>query len=179
MRLTQGATVASWITPKAAKGVASPISGQGVRVLSDIEAGEPVAVKGGHIVDRPTVERLSLEIRNSAFQIAPDLYLAALHMTEYDDVMMRINHSCEPNVGVVGNVVIVAKRQIEVGEELTLDYATFIVDPDFEMDCQCGSARCRGTVRGTDWTRAELQGNHRGWFAWHVQRLIDQGATAG
>jgi len=40
-------------------------------------------------------------------------------------VMLFINHSCEPNVGFAGNVVLVAMRDIEAGEELTTDYAMF------------------------------------------------------
>jgi uncharacterized protein len=118
------------------------------------------------------VQRLPAEISNSAFQIAPDLYLAALRPEEYDDVMMRINHSCEPNVGVAGNIVIVAMRDIHAGEELTLDYATFIVDADFAMECHCGSRQCRATVKGTDWALSELQDRYRGWFSWHAQQLI-------
>lgn len=37
---------------------------------------------------------------------------------------MFLNHSCEPNVGVQGQTVFVALRDVLVGEELTLDYGT-------------------------------------------------------
>jgi SET domain-containing protein len=40
---------------------------------------------------------------------------------------MLINHSREPNVGFAGNTVLVAMRDISPGEELTTDYALFIV----------------------------------------------------
>jgi SET domain-containing protein len=36
-------------------------------------------------------------------------------------VMLFINHSCEPNVGFAGNVVLVAMRDISPGKELTTD----------------------------------------------------------
>jgi uncharacterized protein len=39
--------------------------------------------------------------------------------------MLFINHSCEPNVGFAGNIVIVAMREVIAGEELTTDYALF------------------------------------------------------
>jgi hypothetical protein len=40
-------------------------------------------------------------------------------------VMLFINHSCDPNVGFAGDIVLVAMRDIRQGEELTADYALF------------------------------------------------------
>jgi hypothetical protein len=70
--------VRSWITPKAAKGGASAIAGCGVHAVEVIPAGEVVAVKGGHIVDGSAVAGLPGAIRDSAFPIAADCFLAAL-----------------------------------------------------------------------------------------------------
>src|SRR5207244_1312071 len=39
--------------------------------------------------------------------------------------MLFINRSCEPNVGFAGNVVLLAMRDVEPGDELTTDYALF------------------------------------------------------
>src|SRR5690242_1382543 len=164
--------VRSWITPKAAKGGASAIDGQGVHAVEAIAGGEVVAVKGGHIVDDTAVAGLPEAIRDSAFPIAADCFLAALAHGEYDGVMMRVNHSCEPNVGMGGNVVLVAMRNIAAGEELTIDYALFLADPGFAMACRCGTAACRGMVRGTDWMRTDLQARYRGWFSWWLQQKI-------
>ncbi len=54
--------------------------------------------------------------------------------------MMRVNHSCQPNVGMGGNILLVSMRDIAAGEELTIDYALFLGDPGFAMECRCGSA---------------------------------------
>jgi hypothetical protein len=62
--------------------------------------------------------------------------------------MMRVNHSCEPNEGMGGNVLLVSMREIAAGEELNIDYALFLGDPGFAMDCRSGTAACRGVVRG-------------------------------
>ncbi len=166
--------VRSWITPKAVKGGASVIEGQGVHAIEPIAGGEVVAVKGGHVVDGTTVANLSTGISNSAFQIAADHFLAALTPQEYDGVMMRVNHSCEPNVGIGGNVLLVSMRDIAVGEELTIDYALFLGDPGFAMQCRCPAASCRGTVTGVDWMRADLQERYRGCFSWWIQQKIAQ-----
>ena len=87
-------------------------------------------------------------------------------------MMMRVNHSCDPNVGMGGDVVLVSMRDIAAGEELTIDYALFLGDPGFAMECQCGAAACRGVVTGTDWMRPEVQRRYRGWFSWWLRREI-------
>jgi hypothetical protein len=92
--------VRSWITPKAAKGGASAIEGRGVHAVEAIAGGQVVAVKGGHIVDGLAAANLPEAIRNSAFRIAADHFLAAVATGEYEGVMMLVNHSCEPNVGM-------------------------------------------------------------------------------
>jgi uncharacterized protein len=135
--------VRSWITPKATKSGASAIEGRGVHAAEAIAVGEVVAVKGGHIMDGSTAAGLPDAIRDSAFPIAADCFLAALTPSEYDGVMMRVNHSCEPNLGMGGNVVLVAMRDIAAGEELTIDYALFLGDPGFAMQCRCATAACR------------------------------------
>lgn len=87
---------------------------------------------------------------------------------------MHLNHSCEPNLGIQGQVVYVALRDIGVGEELTFDYATNADEPD-EMKCQCGSGSCRGVITGFDWQKPEIQKKYNGYFSWFIQRTIDAG----
>jgi SET domain-containing protein len=85
--------------------------------------------------------------------------------------MLFINHSCEPNVGFAGNILLVAMRDIDPGEELTTDYALFD-DYDGEMQCRCGTASCRGTIGGRDWQRPELQRRYGNYFSWYLLRRL-------
>lgn len=61
-----------------------------------------------------------------------------------------LNHSCEPNMGFSGNGVFIAIRKIYKGEELTFDYSTSEVDPDWEINCLCGTPSCRKVISGND-----------------------------
>jgi uncharacterized protein len=115
----------SWISPKAEKGIISGIAGRGLFATERIGADEIVAVKGGHIVTTWQLRKLPDPLPNSEIQIADDLHLVAVSPEEYEPVMLFINHSCEPNVGFAGNIVLVAIRDIAAGEELTIDYAFF------------------------------------------------------
>lgn len=53
--------------------------------------------------------------------------------------MIFSNHSCEPNIGVQGQIIFVAMRDIAAGEELTHDWAT-TDDDNYEMRCHCGAS---------------------------------------
>ena len=163
--------VSSYITPKARKGLPSTIEGRGLVAVAPIAANEIVAIKGGHIVDTATLDSLPERLRNSDVQIADGFHLAALDEAEYEPVMLFINHSCEPNVGFAGNIVLVAMRGISTGEELTTDYALFD-DYDGAMECQCGTSSCRGTIGGRDWQIPELQRRYGGYFSWYLLRKI-------
>ena len=163
--------VSTWISPKAAKGTTSQISGRGLVAVEAIAEGEVVAVKGGHIVTTQQLRSLPERLQNSDVQITDDLHLVALAEEEYEAVMLFINHSCEPNVGFAGNVVLVAMRDVAAGEELTTDYAMFD-DYQGSMDCTCGRATCRQRVDGRDWMRADLQARYRGYFSWYLDRKM-------
>jgi uncharacterized protein len=162
----------TWITPKAAKGAPSGIAGRGLVAVGPIARGEVVAVKGGHVVTTAQLLALPDRLQNSGVQITDDLHLVALTDEEYEPVMLFVNHSCEPNVGFGGNVVLVAMRDVEAGEELTTDYALFD-DHDDALECGCGTPSCRHRVHGRDWQRLDLQERYRGYFSWYLARRID------
>ena len=163
------AVVSSYISPKAVKGRPSAIEGRGLIAIAPIARDEVVAIKGGHLVDTATLSALPERLRNSDVQIADGFHLAALEEAEYEPVMLFINHSCEPNVGFAGNIVLVAMRDVAEGEELTTDYALFD-DADDPMPCHCGTASCRGTISGRDWQRPELQRRYGPYFSWYLLR---------
>lgn len=166
-------SVASYRSPKTAVRP-SDIAGRGLYAAAPIARGEVVCVKGGHLVDRATLEKHRDVVNDADMQIADDLYLAPLTADEFEGVMMFLNHSCEPNVGVQGQIVFVALRDVAAGEELTLDYGT--IDHDVEpMACRCGTSACRGVVTADDWRRPELQRKYGDHFAWHLLRRMRSG----
>lgn len=60
-----------------------------------------------------------------------------------------VNHSCDPNAWLEG-LDVVARRRIEPGREITLDYATFQDHRMTPFECACGARACRRVVRGED-----------------------------
>src|SRR5262245_4145262 len=158
--------VASYLSPKTSV-KPSGIAGRGLYANVPLVRGEIVSVKGGHLIDRATLERNKAVVNDADIQIADNLYLPPITADEFEGVMMFLNHSCEPNVGVQGQIVFVAMRDVAAGEELTLDYGT--IDHDAEpMVCRCGAEGCRGLITGQDWQKPELQRKYGRYFAWYL-----------
>jgi hypothetical protein len=161
----------SWFSPNTEKR-ASGIQGRGLFARAAIAAGEVVAVKGGAVMDRATFARIAADVSPAEIQIEDDLFIAPMTAADVETNMLRLNHSCAPNVGVRGQITFVAMRDIAAGEELTTDYAMIDGDAAERMPCACGAAACRGTITGDDWRRPELQRRYRGYFSRYLEARI-------
>jgi len=150
----------------------SHIDGCGLFAKAAIAQGEIVAVKGGYVVSKETWTEIERELGSAEILIAEDLFIAPVHRDHRDGSMLYSNHSCEPNIGIQGQIVFVAMRAITAAEELTHDWAT-TDDQVYEMKCNCGTRNCRGVLTGKDWMKKELQEKYQGWFCWFLQRKID------
>lgn len=164
-----------FLTPKA-RPAATPGTGHGSVATELITAGEVVAAFGGRCVTRDEFELLPASQQVRSLQIEENLYIAGAPEPEPADF---INHSCEPNCALSGNVILIAARDIEIGEEVTYDYATTDGSDYDEFECACGSASCRGKVSGHDWMLPELQLRYRGTFSPYLAKRIAALANVG
>jgi uncharacterized protein len=149
--------------------------GVGVFAVAPIAAGTTVAAFGGSATHRDDFEHLDAHRRTHAIQIDEDVFLVSGRDLDPADY---VNHSCEPNAGIVGSILVVAMRDIEPGEEICFDYAMCDADDYDEFVCECGTARCRGLVTGADWKRPELQARYAGYFSAYLAKRIEAEASA-
>jgi SET domain-containing protein len=150
----------------------SKIHGRGLFAIADIAKGEVVGVKGGHIVDRKTLrEEITPVLGPVEIQIGDDLFIAPVSEEERELSMLYLNHSCDPNLGIRGEITFVAMRDIRSGEELTHDWA-MTDDDDYSIECNCGAADCRKILTGKDWQRPDLQKRYAGYFSSYLARKI-------
>jgi uncharacterized protein len=163
-----------WISAKLeGRGVLGKGS-HGVFACERVEAGEILAVFGGDVMRLADVVELPAERRRLALQVDEDAFLVSIHEGPAD----WINHSCDPNAGLRGQVVLVALRDIEVGEEVCYDYAMSDGSAYDEFACECGASTCRGRVSGDDWQRPELQVRYAGFFSAYLSVRIAVPAVA-
>jgi len=144
-------------------------SGNGIYALQPINKGELAAVFGGVVYEWDAFIHLPDRERSLCIQVEDHHFLVPRPIGEGD----YVNHSCNPNAGLSGQIGLVAMRDIKIGEEVCFDYAMSDTMPYDEFDCGCGSLNCRGLVGGSDWQKPELQKRYAGFFAPHVQRKID------
>ena len=158
----------------------SKIHGRGLFAKADIARGEIVAIKGGHIVDRETLQRdVTPRLGPVEIQIDDDLFIAPVNADERELSMLYSNHSCDPNIGLLGEITFVAMRDIPAGEELTHDWAMTDND-DYSVECNCGARNCRKTLTGKDWQRPELQEKYAGYFsAYLAAKISNHSRVAG
>ena len=103
----------------------SDTEGRGLFAKKQIRKGEIVSVRGGHIITLQMEEKIKKPDGYWGYPIADEFVLVPLNIQEVESVMMFLNHSCEPNVGILGQIIFVAMRDIDSDEELTIDYAMF------------------------------------------------------
>jgi len=163
-------TSLSYLSPKTAVKT-SDIQGRGLFAVEAIGKGEIVCVKGGHIFNRARLNEVSPSLGPAEIQIGEDLFIGPLSEEEREGSMIFSNHSCDPNLGVAGQIVFVAMRDIRAGEELTHDWAT-TDDDNYEMECRCQAINCRKLITGKDWRKRDLQEKYRGYFSWYLQEKI-------
>src|SRR5207253_8152644 len=63
------------------------------------------------------------EVSPAEIQIEDGLYIAPGRAEDVEANLLCLNHSCNPNVGVRGQITFVAMRDVPAGAELTIDYA--------------------------------------------------------
>jgi uncharacterized protein len=165
--VSQGST--AYLTDKCEVQNRDVTGGKAVYARDALEPGELIAVWSGRIVGTEQLDELPPEIRRHTVQVEEGLYLASLSPDEPPDF---INHSCEPNAGLDGQLAIVALHRIQPGEEVTIDYAMCDGSPYDEFECGCGSPSCRGRVTGEDWRIPTLWERYAGHFSPYLERRI-------
>lgn len=128
------------------------IAGYGIYATENIPAGSVIFPGEGmaqRMVTRSYVERTwtaneKETFRKYAYPLSKELFLL------WDDDPANWapqNHSCNANTAYVG-LNVVATRNIDKDEELTLNYTSFLDEYMEPFQCQCGSANCCGWVTG-------------------------------
>jgi SET domain-containing protein len=159
----------SYLTPKA-EARRKPNGQMGIFAREPIARDEIVSVWGGEILTRAQVQQLPERLQQYVMQVEQDFFLGG----GTQDATNYFNHSCNPNVGFSGQLVLLALRDIAPDQEICFDYAMCDGSAYDEFECQCGAPNCRKKIRGTDWQIPELWERYRGYFVPYLQRRIDR-----
>jgi len=166
--------IESYRSPKVEVRTSSKIADKGVFARTNIKKNELIAIKNGYIIHKSEFDALDDNCKEYCLQIEEDFFLGPKKKEEIPLNGIFINHSCEPNVGFRGQLIYVAIRDIEAGEELTHDYAMCFTDMEHFSDikCNCGTESCRGRIKSTDWKSKKLQQKYDDYFSSFILEKI-------
>lgn len=130
----------------------SEIEGRGRRTTSSLGKDVVVCVAGGKAYLRSEVDW------KTGLLVDENVILQLPHNDGYEAFL---NHSCSPNLYLDGQIVFRTLREIAPGEELTVDYGTFmVIEKNIIEMCRCGASNCRGVIRGDDYCFLDLPLSH-------------------
>lgn len=119
--------------------------GKGVFAAEEIKANEEIVYFGGSVVGIEELPKPYTSNNDYYLQIGERTFLGPSR--QLDDY---INHSCEPNTGVIFNadtIKLVAISFIPAGDQIVFDYSTTMYNFWWAMECACGSENCRRKVK--------------------------------
>lgn len=162
----------SYLSSKCEVKLNSKIHRFGIFAKETIEFGELISIWGGYILTAEEVKKLPKTIRMYEYpvQIYKGFFLGPKKMEEIDDAE-RFNHSCVPNAGVKGQNILIARQNIQRGEEVCFDYETTDTQ-DMNFICQCNTVLCRKIINGNAWKDEEFQKKNDGYLSWYVEEKI-------
>ena len=128
------------------------IAGYGIYANRNIAKGEIIFYGEGksqrlitkNFVSQNWTEQQIEVFKRYAYPVSKEIYLL---WDENPAEWAPQNHSCNPNSAYKG-LNVIAIQTIAEGEELTLDYSSFLDTSMQPFLCKCGSANCRGLITG-------------------------------
>jgi SET domain-containing protein len=171
----------------------SPAMGLGLIATRRFEAGDVIWRESGAPRGRPRswaqvseipephltiYKHFMYQVGHDAFESLPEFDTVPFETwsaVQPTDPTLYMNHSCDPTSWYPDpdSFEFVARRAIEPGEWVTYDYAMTETVDDQAWLCTCGTARCRGRIRGHDWQLPEVRRAYWGHVARHVQDLME------
>jgi hypothetical protein len=110
----------------------SPIAGEGVFAGRDFRVGEKIWTMTGMVYGNSRTGQ-----DPDFVGLGPGLWM------DPDPPLNKLNHSCAPNAYFGPKRQLFAQHPIRKGEEVTFDYSTSEVDPQWTMACDCRAKGCR------------------------------------
>jgi SET domain-containing protein len=122
----------------------SSINGKGCFATRTFERGRKIAEYAGEFISEAEAQRRA---HRRVLRICAINTRWSLDGSRGGNGTHYINHSCEPNCYMkilYGHILFIALRQIQPGEEITLDYESTLHSD--KKRCTCGAVTCRGTI---------------------------------
>ena len=120
----------------------SKTHGRGLFAAKNLEKDERISFILGKKIEWVPKNKADSRIMRTWFGLSRKLWI-----NPENTAFRYLNHSCEPNAGIIGTKTLVATRRIKKNDEIKIDYSMSDADPYLAMKCACDSRRCRKVIR--------------------------------
>jgi len=113
-----------WLNPKLKVGD-SLLGGKGTFAKKMIKKGEALLIMGGYITPIKEEIKLPQKFNDNGLQISDDLVISVRDENHLGGINF-VNHSCNPNAGIKGQIFLVAMKNISgknYGIQFTFEYS--------------------------------------------------------
>jgi SET domain-containing protein len=121
-------------------------NGSGIFSKKIFKNGEKLFEIKGKLIPCNKEDDLDERTRSNTIRFDEEMYISP-----EGEIGDFLNHSCEPNSGIIkknNKLYLIAIKNIELSEEVVMDYSTIIADDDiWDMKCSCGEKECRKMVK--------------------------------
>ena len=129
--------------------------GNGLFAKREINKFEKILIFEGPIVTKEKailldVKKYGSDIEN-ALQIEKEKYIYP------EDPARIVNHSCNPNSGLIQNLTLIAIKKIKKDEEINYDYSTTMDEDSWNLKCGCGEKNCRKLIEDFKYLPKKIQ----------------------
>ncbi len=144
----------------------------GVYAIERCKKGEVLAIFGGYVMTIDQEEALPKNVKDLSLQISENFVIGPTKKSEIGPADY-FNHSCEPNAGFDGQIVLVAMKNISPNNQVCFDYAMTVGgNTPYSFECLCDSRVCRKKISNLDWKNIELQKKYKGYFQLYLSKKI-------
>lgn len=165
----------SWIDSRLTVGK-SKIQGKGIIAKAPIAIGEKLMEWGGRLIKRSEIDE-NIHRLQTLVPIDDDLFLGLPVSDKTETIDEYLNHSCDPSAWLIDEVTVIARKNLKVGDEITIDSSTWDADEEWEFlergNCTCQTKLCRINLTPFDWKIPALQKRFKGHFSPYIQRKIE------
>jgi len=165
----------TWTNPKTAVAISTiPNSGNGRFATEDMKKGEVIALLGGMMLTETEYQQIRRRFNFvSGLLVHKDFKIHQLNHLSHNNG--SLNHCCDPNATLFGQIMIKTSRYVRGGEELFVDYGT-ITNEDLVLfeKCECGAPNCRRYITAKDWLSSKFRKFHGVNFSIHLHELINE-----
>ncbi len=133
--------------------------GKAVFAARPFKRGDVVTQFTGPRIHKSKIPRRYKGEGDRYMQIGLDYYLGS--SGDIDDL---INHSCNPNTGFKfspAGILLVAIRDIQIGDEITWDYSSTLFESVWKMKCDCHEKNCRKIIGDFTLLDKQIQQRYR------------------